>query len=178
LFRFRNKLHALEASADLPIMNTNPPVIGFPVEEIKEASGANHVVHTSFLAGSIVACGIVAVAWFPEFIVVALIPLGLLWERTRLAETILAKRLRQYQLDESVTEAIERGELEAFSAAVDQEYREKSAQLMAWIRQRPSVLERVFMGRRYRKEDDNKSLRIRLWELSYLDDRIRKARCS
>ncbi len=159
-------------------MNTNRSVIEFPVKEIEEASGANHLVHTSLLAGSIVACGLVAVAGLHEFIVFALFPLALLWDRVRVAETILAKRLRLHQLDESVSEANEFGRLEALATAVNEEHWEKKQQLAAWIRQRPSVLERIFKGRRYRKEDDNKLLQNRLWELSYLDDCIRRARNS
>jgi hypothetical protein len=159
-------------------MNTNRSVIEFPVKEIEEASGANHLVHTSLLAGSIVACGVVAVAGLPEIIVVALVPLALLWERARVAETILAKRLRLHQLDASVSEANEFGKLEAFATAVNEERWEREQQLATWIRQRPSVLERVFKGRRYRREDDNKLLQNRLWELSYLDDCIRRARNS
>jgi hypothetical protein len=159
-------------------MNTNRSVIEFPVKEIEEASGASHLVHTSLLAGSIVVCGVVAVAGIPEFIVVALVPLALLWERARVAETILAKRLRLHQLDEFVREAIAFGELKEFAAGVDQEYREKKERLIAWVRQRPSLLERIFLSRRHRREDDNKLLHNRLLELSYLDDCIRRARNS
>lgn len=159
-------------------MTNNRSLIEFPVKEIEEASGANYLSHTSFLAGSIVVCGVIALVLLPEFIAFALLPLGLLWERARVAETILAKRLRQYQLDESVREAIAFGEIKEFAAGVDQEYREKKERLMAWVRQRPSLLERIFLSRRHRSQDDNKLLQNRLWELSYLDDCIRRARNS
>ena len=130
---------------------------------------------THFLAVSAVVCALLAVAWTKEFAIFSVFAVLFLWEQASRANSLLKRQTRRQQLDRYVSEAATQGCVE--DCLIDVGLRETDAkqQMREWIKEGPSLFEKLILRRSRRTEENHKRLWTELGDLAYVEGELLKA---